>query len=98
MGDLRSGEPAGSGDVRRPAPSAVTAEPHNEERVWLLQDVYRIGSDIDLKLLESFKESGFQADEELPVRLRVWHVYEQADEVLLIPLAFVHPDSPHGGR
>lgn len=62
-----------------------------------LQDVYKIRGDVDLKLLETFEERSLQADKELPICLRVGHVDEQADEVLLIPLSFMHPDATHGG-
>jgi hypothetical protein len=86
---------------RRPKRAMQRRPPWKEKpaeiRVCILQDVYRIGGDVDLKLLETFEEGSLQADKELPVGLRVWRVYEQADEVLLIPLSFVHPDTTHGG-
>jgi hypothetical protein len=59
-----------------------------------LQNVYGIGGDVDLELLEAFKEDTLQADEESPIRLRVWHIHEQADEVFAV---LMHSDTTHGG-
>jgi hypothetical protein len=63
------------------ASSAVNLAPTSSS-----QDVDWIRRDVDLDLIESLEQRGFQTHEELPVRSRVGHIDEETNEVLLIAL------------